>query len=179
MSEFDKILNNKEKIAWEGKPNSKNYFALIAIFGILSLIGISVAIFGFFFSQSEFSVVSIYALILGFVFLVITFLRILQYRLLAYAVTNNRVVIQSGIIGADYKSIDFDKIQEINVDVDLIGKIFKTGNIQFKTAGVNVVQTRYGQNVVNSTNSIAYVENPYELVKKIRELAKLDKKQGD
>ncbi|MBI1936387.1 PH domain-containing protein [Candidatus Woesearchaeota archaeon] len=95
----------------------------------------------------------------------------MQYRLLAYAITNHRAIIQSGIIGADYKSIDYDKIQEIKVDVDLLGKIFNTGNIDFKTAGVNVVQTKYGQTVAPGGNVMGCIENPYELAKKIKEIS--------
>src|SRR3989344_5466519 len=112
MSEFNKILDKNEKIAWEGRPHFGNYFLLSGFFAVIALVFLIV---GFMF-QGVF-----YLFIISFVLFVIFIARIMNYRLLAYAITNRRVILQSGIIGADYKSIDFDKIQEINVDVDLLG----------------------------------------------------------
>ena len=171
MLEINNILHDKEKIVWEAKPHFGNYFTLVSLFGIISLIFLLTGFLGRQSNDQIFSGLSIYSLILGFIFLAVTVIRILQYRLLAYALTNHRAIIQYGIIGTDYKSIDFDKIQEINVEVDLLGKIFKTGNIQFKTAGVNVVQTKYGQTVAPSANVMGYIKNPYEVSKKLREIS--------
>jgi len=171
ITEFDRILNKKEKIIWEGKPQLKNYIVLIFFFGLVSLIFLLLGFFGIGSQSQTYATISIYLLVIGFIFLIVTLIRILQYRLLAYALTDNRIIIQYGIIGADYKSIDFDKIQEINVEVDLLGKLFNTGNIHFKTAGVNVVQTRYGHTVAPSGNVMVYVENPYEIVKKVKEIS--------
>ena len=50
-----------------------------------------------------------------------------------YAITNKRVIIQSGIIGRDFKSIDYDRIQNVSANVGLIGMIFKVGNVNIFT----------------------------------------------
>lgn len=154
MSEIDNILTKKEKKYWEGKPNLKTYLVLVAIFLIPSII--------FFILGRRYNY---YFYFIGIFFLALTIYKLLLYRYIAYAITNSRVIIQSGFIGRDYKSIDFDKIQDVGINVGLFDKIFGTGSIDIKTAGVNVVQTKYGQTVIPNPNVIAFVDNPYEVAK--------------
>ena len=155
MSEIKNILTQKEKIYWEGKPNLRAYLVLVAIFLIPSIV--------FFILGGRYNY---YFYFIFIFFLALSVYKLLLYRCIAYSITNSRVIIQSGLIGRDYKSIDFDKIQDIGINVGLFDKIFGTGSIDIKTAGINVVQTtgRYGHLMPNP-NVIALVDNPYEVAK--------------
>ncbi len=170
MSEISNILTTKEKIFWEGKPNLGRYFIGVSALILAILIFLILGIFASYYYTGNLAI--IFYIISALLFIVVVY-RILLYNHLAYVITNNRVIIQRGVIGRDYKSIDFDKIQDIGINVGLFDKIFGTGSLDIKTAGVNVVQTRYGSTVVPSQNIIGYVKNPYEVAKILKEKAHL------
>lgn len=57
--------------------------------------------------------------------------------------TDQRVLLEDGIIGRDYKLFPFAQISEITVDVDLWGKLFNSGSIRLKTPAGNEQVIRY------------------------------------
>lgn len=79
------------------------------------------------------------------------------YKNLYYTYTNKRLIVRKGIIGVDYKTLDYKYISSSSVDVGLLdkGKKVTTGTLSFKspTASIN----------------FNYVENPYDLMKEIKE----------
>ncbi|MBS7653491.1 MAG: PH domain-containing protein [Candidatus Bathyarchaeia archaeon] len=58
----------------------------------------------------------------------------IAYNNTFYVITDRRILIQTGAIGIDTRIIDFDKMQEIYVTVDLVDRIFGTGSIKISTA---------------------------------------------
>jgi len=96
--------------------------------------------------------------------------RILQYKYIFYALTNSRILIQVGFIGRDFKSINYDKIQEATVVVGFVDKFFGTGTVSVTTAGMQLVATRRGAYTL--IPRLQYVKNPYEIMKEIKKLAK-------
>ena len=89
---------------------------------------------------------------------------VLKYQKTFYAITNKRVIIRTGIVGVDFKSLDLGNIGATDVYVGLLDKILgnKTGSICFGSAS----------SPLNSQNSNAYafrhVENPYQTYKEIK-----------
>lgn len=83
-----------------------------------------------------------------------------------YAITNNRILIRTGIIGVDFKSLDLSSIGATNVLVGFIDKILggKTGTIKFG----NMSSPINGANGSNFTFS--NISAPYETYKHIKEL---------
>lgn len=79
------------------------------------------------------------------------------YKNLYYAYTNKRIIVRSGMIGVDYRSLDYKDITMSSVNVGLLDKGGKTGTIFFKSPSASI--------------SLRYVENPYDLMKEIREYA--------
>ena len=79
------------------------------------------------------------------------------YKNLYYAYTNKRLIVRIGIIGVDYHSLDFKNITASSVDVGLFDKSKNatTGTIFFKSS--------------SSSIKFQYVENPYDLLREIRE----------
>lgn len=67
----------------------------------------------------------------------------LNYLYTFYAVTDRRVVFQSGIIGRDYREFKFEKIQNIYVGVGVFERLIGVGNIMFSTAGESGVEITF------------------------------------
>ncbi|MEK6968673.1 MAG: PH domain-containing protein [Nanoarchaeota archaeon] len=190
MRELDKVLDSNEKVIWEGTPKFLPYLfgtvlfgslariimflfflpfllmflmpfymiIFLLVFGFLKTIGVSFAVAT---GISLFSILIFY----GFIyFVVIPIFVYLSYRNLYFAITDKRVILQSGIIGRDFKMADFDQISNAEVDVGIFDKIFggKTGSISVYTPG-NVRQTRYG--TINVPHKLANILDPYEVFK--------------
>src|SRR3989344_2035213 len=115
MSEMKKVLENKERVIYEGKPKYDAYLLQMIIGSII--LGVIIGVAGWFFLK-----VTLWAVFIGILALVLgIILGHLYYSKLYYAITDKRIVIQSGIIGTDFKSIDYDQIKNITLDVGVIG----------------------------------------------------------
>ena len=96
--------------------------------------------------------------------LVATLFTSIYYKKTAYAVTNKRIVIRTGIIGVDFKSLDMGMIGAIDVYVGLTDKILhkNTGTIRFGSTS----------SPINSDNVNKYVfkgiVDPYKNCKEIK-----------
>ena len=80
----------------------------------------------------------------------------------AYAITNKRVMLRSGVFGIDYQTIDYDKIRDKQVNVGPIEKMFGVGSILFNTGEVGhkghpMLKRFYG------------IENPYDVFRLLKE----------
>lgn len=183
MSHYiDNILENKEHKKWEGKINRK-VLATGLIIGLVIVIGIS----SFFFVKETINYTSngqpkqingfsvgIGILLIGFVVL---FLNFFSNLVAEYAITNKRVIIKSGLIGTDYKSIYFEQISQVVIDVGLIGKMFGTGNLKVDTGKTETYSsggTRVGgvhhQNIKTRTmyEVLKNIDSPYDVYKLIQ-----------
>ena len=76
------------------------------------------------------------------------------YKNLYYAYTNKRIIVRSGCIGVDFRSLDYKDITATSVDVGLLDKRSKTGMIFFKSPSASI--------------ALKYVVGPYELMKEIK-----------
>jgi len=47
-----------------------------------------------------------------------------------YAYTNRRLMMRGGVIGTSFKSIDYDRIQELDVSVGIIDRLFNVGTVR-------------------------------------------------
>ena len=79
-----------------------------------------------------------------------------QYKNLEYAFTNKRIIIKSGIIGIDIKSLYYSEIDSFNLKVGLIDKILKVGDIY--------ISSKSGAQVLYD------IENPYILTQKLQQI---------
>ena len=81
-----------------------------------------------------------------------------NYKNSYYAITNKRVIVRSGSMRAHYESRYYDQISETSVEVGILDKSKKTptGTLEFK-------------NPPRRTLRFSYVENPYDLMKEIKE----------
>lgn len=158
---IDDVVNSDEKILWRGKPNAKSY-VLAAMVKMLPIALIWIAFDGtfIFFITMGMTRGDIPLGILGFVipffllhltpvwiWIANTVKAVREVKNLEYAVTDKRIIIRSGIIGIDFKFVNYTEIDSVNIKVGLIDKIFKVGDIYINSS-------------VNSA-VLWDVENPY------------------
>jgi uncharacterized membrane protein YdbT with pleckstrin-like domain len=123
---------------------------------------------GFFIKTSKtlivISPISIFILIGLILFLGVPIYNLLNYTNIYYAITNKRVLFQSGVIGRDFKIVDFDQITNAQVNVGILDKLFgdDSGSILVSSAGT-FVTTRQGQ--VARPYTLRNIENPYDVFK--------------
>ena len=145
---IDDVVDSNEKVLWRGKPNAKSYvlaamvkmmpIALIwLVFDSTFIVviakgmkdgNIPLAILGF--------IVPFFLLHLTPVWMWIgkTVKAAREVRNLEYAITNKRIIIRSGVVGIDFKFINYTEIDSVNVKVGIIDRIFRVGDIYINSS---------------------------------------------
>jgi uncharacterized membrane protein YdbT with pleckstrin-like domain len=72
--------------------------------------------------------------------------RVLRWRNTVYTVTNRRLLRQTGIVGKSYVDCSLRRVQNVFMDVTILGRIFGFGTIRVATAGVAGIEI-YWKNV--------------------------------
>lgn len=176
MRELDKILDQEEKVLWEGTPSfwpfllgGSIFTFIFGLFWMVFLIPFIFTAFRDIVSGSHIYGFGIFLLphfwVGLFLVIGIPVYLILVYKHTYYAITEKRVVFQKGWIGRDFESIDFDQISNIEVNVGVFDKIFEkgnTGSILVSTAG-SFTQTNRG--TYQKRYVISNVKNPYDVFK--------------
>jgi hypothetical protein len=88
----------------------------------------------------------------------------LVYNNTSYALTNKRLMMRSGFWGIDFKALDYDKIVDIEVNVNPIENFFGVGTIQAFSGSVSDKGRRIYDRFIA-------ISNPYEVFKKIKEVS--------
>lgn len=88
----------------------------------------------------------------------------LSYKKREYSYTNKRILIQSGIIGIDYKSLDHKMIGATEVRVDVIDKILQknTGTLRFGSQASPMNQQNFSMFTFNG------IVDPYNVYREIK-----------
>lgn len=164
MKELDKVLNQNEKVLWEGKPSFWPFFLSSSIypfiFGLVWMFFLIPFIYGL-----SFLILFVPHFWIGIVLIVgVPIYQLLVFRHICYAITDKRVILQKGLIGRDFEIVDFDQITNAEVNVGLIDKLFggKTGSILISTAG-SFTYTRRG--ITQRPYTLRHIENPYDVFK--------------
>ena len=157
MNEISQILESKERVIYDSEPEYAPYMisAISKILIVVAFISIYVKVF----SKSMLWVIVVGAVILIFGII----LSNIAYARTHYAISNKRAIVQSGIIGRDFKSIDFDKMQNVSVDVDILGAIFKVGTIKIFTG-----ELTGGKRMKPKYDKFKYVNFPYQVLKQLQ-----------
>ncbi len=174
--EIKATLEKTENIIWEGKQD----LASAMISGIFGLV-ILAAIASFFYFLSSlggtcsvngitrpaeecagFLKYFVYGLFALAVFSPIgTYLR---YKVTHYAITNKRIILKSGLIGADMRAVYYDQIKSAFVKVGLVGKIFGTGSILIDTG--RITHSKKGSKTVY--DRFSNIKEPYAVYKHLQ-----------
>ncbi len=81
-----------------------------------------------------------------------------------YAFTNKRIMLRTGFWGIDFKSIDFDRLQETDVTVNPLENLLGVGTIKMFSGGV----TAKG---APTFNYFIGIDHPYEVYKQLKTVA--------
>ncbi len=170
MDSIDSILAADEHILWRGKPNKKSYI-LASVFKMLPLVIIWLAF------DSTFIVVIVTNMVngnmpLGLLGFIIPFFLLhlmpvwiwlkgiaksaFELKNIEYAITDRRIIIRSGVVGIDFKSLNYVEMEGVNVKVGLIDKLNKVGDIY-----------------INATKNSAVlydIENPYAISRNLQKI---------
>lgn len=171
MNEVSKVLDANEQVLWEGRPKFLPYlmgvilvcFVMALVLGPFIYLGFISASTGI--QPENLRLVGI-ALLLLALCAIWTLVALFQYPFIHYALTNKRVILQGGIIGRDFRSVDFDQITNVEVNVDLIQKIFggSCGSVLIYTAGTKGT-------TVPQPHALATIDQPYEIFKRLKQLS--------
>ena len=168
---FSPILDDEEIIIKTYLPNKKKVYTsnllIISLSLIIACALISIAMFvpeeGYEPCPPIFWLIPAGIFVLGI--LITTLLTSLWLNKTVYAVTNTRIIMRTGVIGVDFKSLDLKSIGATEVYVSFIDKILggKTGSIRFGSMS----------SPINSQTATPYgfssVLEPYKSYKEIKE----------
>ena len=145
---IEDVVNSDEKVLWRGKPNANSYI-LANMFKMLPIALIWLIFDGtfiYFLAQGMASgsvplsilwfIVPFFLLHLTPVWLWLgkTIKAAREVRNMEYAITDKRIIIRSGMIGIDFKFINYTEIDSVNVKVGLIDRIFRVGDIYINSS---------------------------------------------
>lgn len=171
LPEFESVKDDNEEILWTQKPKFTPY--LISGLGLMAGAAIFVGIYLIFTQigpkEAEFNnAFSRLFIILPIGFSLFAFLKkLLAYSNTVYAYTNRRVMIRTGFIGTDFKSIDYDKISDIEVTVNFVERAFNVGTIKFFSGRT---ETNDGA-TTKLYDRWEAIPNPYEVFKKVKQIS--------
>lgn len=138
---IDEVLSSDEKIYWRGKPNKKSYILsnltrwvlfgtlwLTADLFFISILITSGAAMGA--AETVFLVIFFAFHMTPVWFMIARILMVVKEAdNLEYAVTNKRVLVRSGVIGIDFKSMYFSDISNVSVKVGFVDRMFQVGDV--------------------------------------------------
>lgn len=171
LPEFESVKDDDEQILWTDKPKFLPY--TITGLGL----GIGAAIFvGFYYAMTKFgknadsnpgSFSWLFAAFPIGLFCWQFLNKIFSYSNTRYAYTNKRVMMRTGFIGTDFKSIDYDKISDIEVTVNIIERAFNVGTIKFFSGRT---ETNDGT-TTKLFDRWEAIQNPYEIFKQVKQIS--------
>lgn len=165
---FDDILDRDETIITILKPNkAKLYFSLLISYFFVALFCFAPIIIGSYADGG--GILAVVISLIVFVFITFIFYLCVRayYNKRYYAYTNKRIIIRTGIIGIDFKSLDMAMIGAIDVYVSFLDKLLKknTGTIVF---GSMASPMGGGSNNGYNPYKFSHVVMPYGMYKEIK-----------
>jgi hypothetical protein len=172
LPEFESIRGTNERILWTARPVFVPFLVSGAFAGSMSIL------FGVTWVLTSRSVGSADGLAGGWGWFWLFGLlplvqgtwafvgRMLAYSNTRYAYSDRRVMMRSGFFGTDFKTIDYDKISDLEVTVNLVERLYNVGTIRFYSG-------RTQDNDGSVTRLYDYwhsVPNPYEVFRQVKEV---------
>jgi membrane protein YdbS with pleckstrin-like domain len=169
-SEIEKVLSSNEKIIWEGKPQAFPY--LVSKFVFLFVFFILYSSVTYNPDTQNYENAGPFAIMLGiFLFIVLFIYNFLFYKKIHYAITDKRVILQKGIIGTDFESVDFDKINSIKIDIGIIDKVLgkNSGTIMLDSGRMKSTSDSNGYStVVTDYHQLQFIDDAYNVFEKLK-----------
>lgn len=132
MKRINDLLNSNEQIIKEFSPDFIKIFLTnkIAGFAIFILMAVILGIF-------TLNLPSILILIPLLLLLIGAIPAFIKCHFTKYYLTNQKVIIETGIIGKDYDIVKLDRVFDVNIDVTVLDTVFSTGSLKLSTSNDN------------------------------------------
>jgi len=168
-SQFSNVVDRDEKFFWIGEPALLPFVLSGVPFLIFGLIWGAFDYFGFIRHMPPgqmATMIPFFALhLFPFYASILNMFRLfLVHKNTFYAETNKRVMMRSGFWGLDFKMIDYDKISDVEVNVNPIENMMGVGTLRFYSGRTN----SKGNSI---TDNFMAVPDPYEVFKKVKEIS--------
>lgn len=172
LPEFESIKDDDEEIIWTGKPVLAPYLISSLGVGLATVVsGITFVLvlkYGYFDGAVPlhpwFWLFALIPLIqVAFVF----FNKLFSYSNTAYAYSNKRIMIRTGFIGTDFKTIDYDKISDIEAKVNIVERIFHVGTIRFFSGRTE----NDDGNLKKLYDRWEAIQEPYRVFKEVKQIS--------
>ena len=172
-SEMKKIISDNEKIIWEGRPQLVPYLTSKFVFLLVFFVFFSSVTYNP--DTQNYESAGPFAIWLGiFLFVVLFIYNFIFYKKIYYAITDKRVVMQKGIIGTDFESVDFDKINSINISVGILDKVVGKNSGTILLDSGKVISTE-DSNGFSSTRTdyhrLEYIDDAYSVFEKLKKVS--------
>lgn len=184
MSKYDKYiqyeeelpnpLTEGEQVLWSAKPKKSafviNNILTMLPFALIWLLFDSIFIVAFVSSGSPKEMILPIILFFAFhlmpvwIWLGNVLTANKKWKNTKYYVTDKRIIIQTGIIGASYDTIYYKDIKNVSLKVGIIDKLLKVGDIYIDTGSILTSSSK------NVMMTILDVENPYEIYGKLQKI---------
>lgn len=173
------MIEQNEKILWRGKPDkliysigSPFFYIFAFIWGLVDIGFISLFLLageGSFDGPPKFFLLPFFMLHMTPVWIAIIgpIYRFFASSKVEYLLTDKRIYIKSGLIGADIRSLELYEVQNLSVDVGLLEKMRGTGTVLL-TANANN-GSRNGSSPWK--NKLLHIKDPYEVYKLIQRVS--------
>lgn len=173
--EFEAIKDDNETILWSGKPTFIPFVAQGIPFLIIGLVwGAMSSVF--YMNMFEGGLHGMQSFILLFMVFhlfpfwgsILNIVRlVLIYPNVHYAITTKRVMVRRGFFGIDFKTIDFDKIKNMEVNVNPLEKLLNVGTI--KVFSGETMSSEHGTRSLYDV--FKAIENPYGVFKELKQIS--------
>ncbi len=163
---FSLILDKNEQIIKTYRPNKVRTWANAIVMVLLYSIFCVPLLVGALWDKDIWTgIITIIVLYSVMIILTVLFISFWLNKTV-YAITNKRILIRTGYIGVDYKSLDFTMLGAMTVNVNWLDKLLhsKTGTLSFGSMASPMVNN----NIAKFT--LSYIKNPYEEYKEIKEI---------
>jgi Bacterial PH domain len=167
--EFKAVKDQDEDIYWLDRPNFTAFIITGIPFLMIGLLWGAFDYFGFIRNMKHipagFSIPFFALHLFPFWGSILNMVRLfLVHGNTCYAFTNKRLMLRSGFWGTDFKAIDYDRIVELDVDVNPIENMLGVGTIKAFSGSTSSKGTRIYDYFIG-------IENPYEVFKRIKEVS--------
>jgi len=186
-NKFTNILEKNEKIIGIYRPSTGRFWGAGLVSAIFKCL-VATAFFFFFYNVASnvfgpmgddfanpfANIEEQVPLLIGFFAILLVahiIYMLLLYKKRYYAYTNKRVIIRAGVIGVDYKSLEYKNMTATIVNVDILDKIFMTGTgrIEFGSAATPI-GVRVGM-ISSNPYQFKWIKDPYNVMRDVKEQA--------
>ena len=174
-AKFTDILEKDEKVINVYKPNKCKFWTVVILTALLCYVWYYAILFGAIPESGKSFDSSLFWMLFGIasaLFVVSMLLHILfaalYYKNRFYAYTTKRIVVRGGIIGIDYKSLEFKHLTATTVYVSFIDKILRrnTGSLRFGSPSSPIGGSMH---TMNNPYTFQHIVKPYDTLREIKE----------